>query len=102
MNEDFEMKKEYDFSRAKRGPINPEDTDDETLEINPRFNQLIAHRRANYQKNGGVSIDTVRQNLIKELIQDLNHPDPQIRYEAVQHLVTLGEEVIPALQEMTI
>lgn len=82
--------------------LNPEEADDETLENNPDFSQLIAHRRVNYQKQGGIPIGTVRQNLIKELIQDLNDPDPQIRYEAVQHLVILGEVVIPVLREIAI
>jgi hypothetical protein len=84
---------------VKLSNVEAEDLSDEELENDPRFAQIINSRRANYKRNGGVPFDVVKQRLIDELIQDLNHPDSQTRYEAVQHLVTLGESVIPALQE---
>lgn len=73
---------------------------DEDLENDPRFSQIIEERRANYQKNGGLSLPEVEQELITELIEDLNHSDRQIRLEAIQHLVTLGKSIIPTLQEI--
>lgn len=80
-------------------PVDAEDLADATLENDPRFIDLIQERRQNYKQRGGIPFAQVQQELIDELIQDLNHPDPQVRYEAVRHLVTLGEAALPALQK---
>ena len=71
--------------------IAPEDLADDVLESNPRFEQLIAERREHYRQTGGIPFTTVRQALIDELVQDLNHPNPQVRQEAAQYLAELGQ-----------
>lgn len=71
--------------------IDPEDLVDELLEKDPRFEQLIAERREHYKQTGGIPFTSVRQALIEELTQDLNHTDPQVRREAAQYLAELGE-----------
>lgn len=78
---------------VRLSPIDPEDLVDEIVENDPRFEQIIAARRKNYAQTGGVSYITIRQTLIEELTQDLNHPDPKIREEAVQYLTLLGESI---------
>jgi hypothetical protein len=84
---------------VKLSKVEREDLSDEDLENDPRFAQIINSRRANYKQNGGIPFEVVQRTLIEELIEDLNHPDPQVRFEAIQHLVALGEAVIPALRE---
>jgi antitoxin (DNA-binding transcriptional repressor) of toxin-antitoxin stability system len=77
--------------------MSPEDLADAVIERDARFGQLIAERRAEYRRSGGISLATVRQTLINELIADLDHPDWHVRQEAGQHLLALGE---PALQPL--
>ncbi|GAB4422416.1 MAG: hypothetical protein Fur0044_20340 [Anaerolineae bacterium] len=71
--------------------ISPEDLADEALESDPRFEQLITERRERYKQSGGVPFTTVRQVLIDELIQNLNHTDPQVRQEAAKYLAELDQ-----------
>ncbi|PKO21490.1 MAG: hypothetical protein CVU38_14420 [Chloroflexi bacterium HGW-Chloroflexi-1] len=70
---------------------------DHLIESDPRFGQLIAERRASYQRSGGISLATVRQTLINDLIADLDHTDLPVRQEASQQLVVLGEPVLKPL-----
>lgn len=87
-----------DGSRLVRlSGMTPEDLADEVIERDARFGQLIAERRAEYRRSGGVSLATVRQTLINELIEDLDHPDWHVRQEAGQRLLALGESALQPL-----
>jgi hypothetical protein len=71
--------------------LDADDLADAEIERDPRFAQLIAERRSRYQQIGGVSLYHVRQGLIDELTEDLNHSDPSVRQEAADLLETLGK-----------
>ena len=69
--------------------LDADDLADAEIERDPRFAQLIAERRSRYQQTGGVSLYSVRQNLIDELTADLSNPDPSVQQEATDLLDTL-------------
>ena len=71
--------------------LDADDLADAEIERDPRFAQLIAERRSRYQQIGGVSLYQVRQSLIDELTEDLDHADPSVRQEAADLLETLGK-----------
>jgi hypothetical protein len=62
---------------------------DAEIEQDPRFTQIIAERRGHYQQSGGVPLSQVRQSLVAELTEDLNHSDAVVRQEAAELLDTL-------------
>jgi hypothetical protein len=69
--------------------LDADDLADADIERDPRFAQLIAERRSQYQRAGGIPFDKVRQDLIDELTENLSHPDSAVRQEAADLLVAL-------------
>ena len=64
-------------------------TADVEIERDPRFAQLIAERRGQYQQAGGIPLGQVRQSLIAELTEDLTDPDSTVRQETAELLAAL-------------
>jgi len=69
--------------------FDPDDLVDAEIERDPRFAQLIAERRGHYQQAGGVPLGQVRNGLMAELTEDLNHSDSAVRQEAAELLAAL-------------
>ena len=73
--------------------LDADDLADAEIERDPRFDQLIAERRGQYQQAGGIPLGQVRQSLIAELTEDLIDPDSTVRQEAA--------ELLDALRKLT-
>lgn len=70
--------------------LDQDDLNDAEIERDPRFVQLIEERRDHYEQAGGVPLSQVRQGLIAELTEDLNHADAAVRHEVAELLAALN------------
>jgi hypothetical protein len=78
-----------DGTLVELSSFDQDDLVDAEIERDPRFAQLITARRGHYQQAGGVPLSQVRQGLIAELTEDLNHADAAVRQEAAKLLAAL-------------